>query len=70
MGDGEDENSIALHEAWLTSEVHKTKPNWEEIRDRLARTCLQRKAVLSSCSTVEALEKFPYLKVPEVVSLF
>jgi len=68
MGNGEDERSIAIHGARLTSEVQKTKPIWEEIHYRLARTCLQRKAVLSSCSTAEARKKFPYFEVPELVS--
>nr|XP_037273391.1 uncharacterized protein LOC119165313 [Rhipicephalus microplus] len=57
---GEDETSLAQHEAWLLSEW--TKPeNAEQVRCRLGLTHLQRMKSLCQMKAVDALEKYPYL---------
>ncbi|KAM7309899.1 uncharacterized protein ISCGN_006882 [Ixodes scapularis] len=67
---GEDEYSLAQHEAWLVTEWTKPNPDRQQMCCRLELTHSARVKDLCKLSIAEAIDKYPYLRDIEWVSSF
>ncbi|XP_040074959.2 uncharacterized protein LOC115332616 [Ixodes scapularis] len=59
---GEDEYSLAQHEAWLVTEWTKSNPDRQQMCCRLELTHSARVKDLCKLSIAEAIDKYPYLR--------
>lgn len=65
----EDNYSLAKHEDVMAKEMMKMRPNIPIIMDLMKRTTLSRARDMEKSTTLEILQKFPYLQIPSLVSI-
>lgn len=66
---GKDDFSYSQHMSHLLSETLKSRPNTEMMKDLMRRTIFKRMPEMKG-TTSEVMEKFPFLKRPNLVSVF
>ena len=68
--EGEDEHSLRGHEEFLKEEWRKLRPSITAMKDRAARSEVQRRPFLMSSQISTIMERFPWLQMPQMVRHF